>query len=99
MRLDFSKLSRREIFKLSMMAGSATLIGARSALGEGTTCSAMPPMPYELNMPPIPYGLNMLVMPYGLNMPPMRYGLNMLLMPYGLLNMLAPARTVPCAMS
>jgi FtsP/CotA-like multicopper oxidase with cupredoxin domain len=50
MRFDFSKLSRREIFKLSMMSGTATLIGARSALGQGATCSAMPPMPYDIEI-------------------------------------------------
>jgi FtsP/CotA-like multicopper oxidase with cupredoxin domain len=53
MRLDFTKLSRREIFKLSMMAGSATLIGTRSALGQKKTggnvsCHDLPPMPYDI---------------------------------------------------
>jgi FtsP/CotA-like multicopper oxidase with cupredoxin domain len=50
MRLDFSKLSRRELFKLSMMTGGATLIGARSALGQGITCTALSqmPMPYDI---------------------------------------------------
>src|SRR5690349_24965660 len=48
---DFTKLSRREIFKLTLMSGSATLIGSRIARADGgTSCNALPPMPYDIEI-------------------------------------------------
>jgi len=47
---DFSKLSRRELFKLSMMTGSATLICARRASADNlVACGALPPQPYPID--------------------------------------------------
>ena len=49
MKVDITKLTRRELFQLSMMSGAATLIGSRSARG-AVACTALPPQPYPIDI-------------------------------------------------
>src|SRR5450432_3368822 len=49
MNFDFTKLSRRELFQLSLMTGSAALIGAKVARGQSVSCKSLPPMPYDID--------------------------------------------------
>src|SRR5450432_151287 len=50
MNFDFTKLSRRELFQLSLMTGSAALIGAKVARADGgVSCNTLPPMPYDID--------------------------------------------------
>src|SRR5438309_8016323 len=48
-RIDFTKLNRRELFQLSLMTASATLIGQRTASGL-VACNALPPQPYPIDI-------------------------------------------------
>ncbi len=53
MKLDFTKLSRRELMKLSLLAGGATTMGARRAWGQSpgfVACNALPPQPYDIDI-------------------------------------------------
>jgi len=49
MNFDFTKLSRRELYQLSLMSGSAALIGAKAARGQTVGCASLPPMPYDID--------------------------------------------------
>ena len=50
MSFDFTKLSRREVFQLSLMSGSAALIGGKMAQGQTVNCRSLPPMPYPIDV-------------------------------------------------
>src|SRR5471030_29804 len=50
MSFDFTKLSRRDLFQLSLMSGSAALIGGKMAQGQTVNCRSLPPMPYPIDV-------------------------------------------------
>src|SRR5947209_5019175 len=47
-RIDITKLDRRELIKLSLMAASATVIGGRRAFGATGSCIDQTPMDIEV---------------------------------------------------
>src|SRR5471032_617225 len=50
MSFDFTKLSRRDLFQLSLMSGSAALIGGKMAQGQTVNCRSLPTMPYPIDV-------------------------------------------------
>src|SRR5471032_3217586 len=50
MSFDFTKLSRRDLFQLSLMSGSAAMIGGKMAQGQTVNCRSLPPMPYPIDV-------------------------------------------------
>src|SRR5690348_8511248 len=51
MKVPLSQLNRRELLRLGLMGGSAALLGAQRARGQGlVACTALPPQPYDIDI-------------------------------------------------
>jgi FtsP/CotA-like multicopper oxidase with cupredoxin domain len=49
-KIDITKLSRRELIKLSLMVGGGSLLGAGRAWGQFVACNALPAQPYDIDI-------------------------------------------------